>query len=48
MILVIVAGIGVGAGLLLFLRGLFPAPLTLRALRWTRSRARQVAARLTI
>jgi tight adherence protein C len=31
MILVIVAGIGVGAGLLLFLRGLFPAPLTLRA-----------------
>jgi hypothetical protein len=31
MILVIVAGIGVGAGLLLVLRGLFPAPLTLRA-----------------
>jgi hypothetical protein len=31
MILVIVAGIGVGAGMLLVLRGLFPAPLTLRA-----------------
>ena len=31
MILVIVAGIGAGAGLLLVLRGLFPAPLTLRA-----------------
>ena len=31
MILVIVAGIGVGAGILLVLRGLFPAPLTLRA-----------------
>jgi len=30
-ILVIVAGIGVGAGILLVLRGLFPAPLTLRA-----------------
>ena len=31
MILIIVAGIGVGAGMLLVLRGLFPAPLTLRA-----------------
>ncbi len=31
MILVIVSGIGVGAGLLLFLRGLFPASLTLEA-----------------
>jgi hypothetical protein len=31
MIAVIVAGIGVGAGMLLVLRGLFPAPLTLRA-----------------
>ena len=31
MILVIVAGIGVGAGMLFVLRGLFPAPLTLRA-----------------
>jgi hypothetical protein len=31
MILVIVAGIGVGGGLLLVMRGLFPAPLTLRA-----------------
>jgi tight adherence protein C len=31
MILVIVAGIGVGAGFLLVLRGFFPAPLTLRA-----------------
>jgi tight adherence protein C len=31
MILVIMAGIGAGAGLLLVLRGLFPAPLTLRA-----------------
>jgi hypothetical protein len=31
MILVIVAGIGVGTGMLFVLRGLFPAPLTLRA-----------------
>jgi hypothetical protein len=39
-ILVIVAGIGVGAGLLLVLRGLFPAPLTLRAALDTLSGAR--------
>ena len=31
MILVILAGIGVGSGILLVLRGLFPAPLTLQA-----------------